>query len=318
MPTNIDILLATYNGAAYLPEQLDSLFAQSCQDFRVIARDDGSTDGTVEVLNRYAGFHPDRFVVANNDGRRLGASGSFGALLALSAAGYVMFCDQDDVWLPDKVAVSLAAMRDLERVHGMASPLLVSTDLKVVDDRLAEIAESFWRFSRIHPERLTCLPRVLMQNFATGCTVMVNRPLLDLALPVPAESVMHDWWLALVATVFGKTLPIRRATVLYRQHQRNDIGATRWSFWEGVARFFFDRRRRRAAIAQQEEIYLALERQAQALAARFGERLPEADREILRVFGTLHAHGFLGRRRLLLKHGFLLSDRWQSFMMLVR
>jgi glycosyltransferase involved in cell wall biosynthesis len=318
MKHSIDILLATYDGAAYLPEQLDSLFAQTYQNWRIVARDDGSTDGTREILARYSAAHPGRMVIVAQDGRRLGASGSFAALLGLSEAPYVMFCDQDDVWLPDKVALTLAAMRDLERARGELTPLLVNTDLKVVDQRLAVLDESFWRFQRIHPQRLTRLSRVLMQNFATGCTVMINRPLMTLAGPVPAEAIMHDWWLALVATAFGKASPIRRATVLYRQHERNDIGASRWHFFTGVKNFFLYRDRRRAAIAHHGDIYLAQERQAAAFAARYDERIAPAERAMLRAFCTLHAKGFFGRRRLMLKYNFLLSDRWQNFMMLLR
>jgi glycosyltransferase involved in cell wall biosynthesis len=314
----VDILLATYNGAVYLPEQLDSLFGQTCQDFRLLVRDDGSTDGTLAILARYSDEHSGRVVMLPSDGRRLGASASFGALLAQSAARYAMFCDQDDVWLPDKVATTVAGMRALEQSHGAESPLLVNTDLKVVDEHLAVLDESFRRFSRIHPERLDRLPRVLMQNFVTGCTAMVNRPLVALALPIPADAVMHDWWLALVVTAFGRALPIPQATVLYRQHPCNDVGATRWSFWTGINNQLFHRDRRRAAVARQQETYAILERQAAAFAARFGERLTPAEKDLIGAFCTLGRRGWLARRRLMLQHGFLLSDRWQSFMPMVR
>ncbi|MBN2576669.1 MAG: glycosyltransferase family 2 protein [Deltaproteobacteria bacterium] len=318
MKPSIDILLSTYNGAAYLPEQLDSLFAQTCQDWRLVVRDDGSSDGTPDILARYGALHPERVAVLARDGKNLGASGSFGVLLARSEAPYVMFCDQDDVWLPDKVEDTLASLRGLERRHGEQTPLLVSTDLKVVDERLAVLDESFWRFQRIHPQRLTKLGRVLMQNFATGCTVMLNRPLAGLALPIPSEAMMHDWWLALVATAFGRVGRLSRPTVLYRQHGRNDVGVSRWSFLAGIENLLLHRDRRRAAVARQEEVYLALERQAEAFAARFGERLPPAERAMLRAFCTMHARGFCGRRRLMLKHGFLHSDRWENLMMLLR
>jgi glycosyltransferase involved in cell wall biosynthesis len=318
MKPSIDILLATYNGAAYLPEQLDSLFAQTCQDFRLLARDDGSTDETAELLARYATHHPGRVVTVPHDGRRLGASGSFGALLDRSAAAYVMFSDQDDVWLPDKIERTLAAMQALERAQGTEVPLLVNTDLKVVDQRLAELAVSFWRFQRIHPQRLTKLGRVLMQNFATGCTVMVNRPLVALALPVPAEAMMHDWWLALVVTAFGRVARISAPTVLYRQHGGNDVGVSRWSFLAGIENLLRHRDRRRAAIARQEEVYRALARQAAAFAARFGDRLAPAERAMISAFCSLPSKGFLSRRHLMLRHGFLHSDRWESFMMLLR
>ena len=314
----IDILLATYEGGTYLSEQLDSLFAQTQKDWRIVARDDGSTDDTTAILERYAAAHPGRLVILPHDGRRLGASGSFAAMLELSEAPYAMFCDQDDVWVPDKVELTLAAMRNLERAWGTETGLLVSTDLKVVDQRLTSVDESFWHFERLHPRRLTRLNRVLMQNFATGCTVMLNRPLAKLALPIPAEAMMHDWWLALVAIAFGRASTLARPTVLYRQHGRNGIGASRWKFSTGVENFFLYRERRRAAIARQQEIYVALERQAAAFATRYGEHLGPAEREMLRAFRTLPHKGFFGRRHLMLKHGFLLSDRWQCFMSLVR
>src|SRR5512140_193663 len=162
----IDVLLATYQGGAYLPAQLDSLLAQAHGDFHVLVRDDGSTDETRAVLERYAAQHPNRITVLPADGQRLGAAGSFARLLGESRGRYVMFCDQDDVWLPDKIALTLATMRELGRAHGEAAPLLVSTDLEVVDEQLGVIDESFWHFQRIHPERLNRLSRVLVQNFA--------------------------------------------------------------------------------------------------------------------------------------------------------
>lgn len=314
----LDILLATFQGAAFLPAQLDSLFRQTCDDFRILARDDGSTDDSGAVLAAHAQAHPERLAVLPPDGQRLGAAGSFARLLGEARGPYVMFCDQDDVWMPDKVEVTLAAMRDLERRRGASAPCLVCTDLQVVDDRLRVVDPSFWHFQRIHPPRLDRLSRVLVQNFATGCTVMINRALAELALPVPAGAMMHDWWLALLATRFGRVRALPRATVLYRQHGRNDIGARRWSFWAGVERFFLYRDRRRAAIAEQERVYLALERQAAAFAERFGDRLSPDERAMLAAFGTLHARGFAGRRYLMLRHCFLQSDRWQALMGLLR
>jgi hypothetical protein len=216
------------------------------------------------------------------------------------------------------VALTLAAMRDLEQRHGTAAPLLVDTDLEVVDEHLRVLADSFWRFSRIHPERITRLSRLLMQNFVTGCTMMVNRPLLTLALPIPVGAVMHDWWLALVAIRFGHARPIPKATVLYRQHGRNEVGADRWSFWEGIANLLFNRDRRRKAIADQAKSFALLAAQATAFAAHFGDRLTPAEHDMIRGFCALGGQDFLGRRHLMLKHDFLLSDRWQTFMMLVR
>jgi glycosyltransferase involved in cell wall biosynthesis len=318
-PANVtvEILLATYQGAPFLSEQLDSLLSQTCQDFRIIVRDDGSADDTRKIVEAYVTRHPGRIMLLPADGQRLGASGSFAQLLGSSRAPFVMFCDQDDVWTPDKVEITLAAMRDLERSHGADTPLLVSTDLKVVDERLNVIAESFWAYQRLHPERLKRLSRVLVQNFATGCTVMVNRALIDLARPIPAEAIMHDWWLALVATRFGKAQPLARPTVLYRQHGRNDVGARRWHFRAGVKNFFFHREGRQAAIAEQEQVYVKLESQALAFARRFGPRLTPEERATLGALAEFRSRRFLGRRYLMLRHCLLQSDRWQVFMGLV-
>ncbi len=314
MPQILDILLATYQGAAFLREQLDSLAAQTYQDFRIVVRDDGSTDETVAILDQFSIAHPGRIVVLPLSGDRLGASGSFAHLLAESRARYVMFCDQDDIWLPDKIELTLGAMEALESVHGQQMPLLACTDLKVVNHQLGLIDQSLWHFQRIHPERLRRLSRVLVQNFATGCTVMINRALADLALPVPNEAMMHDWWLALVATRFGKVHVLPKATVLYRQHGRNDVGARRWSFRTGAENFFLYRARRRAAIAEQEKVYAGIERQAVAFVKRFEARLSPAERAMVAALGAFRLCGFWGRRYLMVRHGLLQSDRWQLFM----
>ena len=115
MTNAIDILLATCNGALYLPEQLDSLLAQTCRGWRLLVRDDGSSDGTREILENYRSRHPDVIMIIPGEGQNLGACGNFSCLLEQSDAPYIMFCDQDDVWLPDKIEITLTAMRELER-----------------------------------------------------------------------------------------------------------------------------------------------------------------------------------------------------------
>ncbi len=203
-------------------------------------------------------------MIIPSEGQNLGACGNFSRLLEQADAPYVMFCDQDDVWLPDKIEITLAAMRELERQHGAETPLLVHTDLMVVDERLNRLGKSLWLFQCTEPQRLTKLNRLLMQNFATGCTVMINRALRDLAVPVPAEALMYDWWLALVATAFGRVAAVEDPTVLYRQHGRNDTGATRWSFLASI-RIFFVRERRQAAIALLDAALASQEGQADRL-----------------------------------------------------
>jgi glycosyltransferase involved in cell wall biosynthesis len=316
MPECIDILLATCNGARYLAEQLDSLFAQSYQDWRLLVRDDVSDDATPAILDDYLNRYPDRISMVPHGGQRLGPAGNFAVLLGESSASRVMFCDQDDVWLPDKIETTLAAMTELERRHGADLPLLVHTDLRVVAEDLTPLGESFWCFQGSDPTRLTTLNRVLLQNYATGCTVMINRPLVDLALPVPAEARMHDWWLALVALVFGRVAAVSRPTVLYRQHGSNDTGAARWSFCAEVLGFF-NRERRRRAVERRNLIFASLETQAAAFLTRYQELLGPESREILRLFATLRSRNFFMRRYLSLRHGFIYSNRLMTLGMIL-
>jgi glycosyltransferase involved in cell wall biosynthesis len=318
MSSVIDILLATFNGGSYLPEQLDSVLAQTCRGWRLLARDDGSSDGTCKILENYRSRYPEAIMIIPSEGQNLGACGNFSLLLGQAEAPYIMFCDQDDVWLSDKIEITLAAMQDLERQHGAETPQLVHTDLAVVDKVLNRLDDSLWRFQCTGQQRLTKLNRLLMQNFATGCTVMINRALRDLALPVPAEALMYDWWLALVATAFGRVAAVARPTVLYRQHGRNDTGAARWSLLAN-AWVLFVRERRRAAIALLDAALAGQEGQAVAFADRYAERLPQAKREMLHAFCSLRRRNFIMCRYLMLRYGFFYSNTARNLgLMLLR
>ncbi len=226
----VAILLSSYNGAQWLPAQLDSLLRQSHRDWTLRARDDGSSDETPAVLRGYAARDPRVRVVADAAGN-LGPCRSFSRLLeqaeAESESGYFMFCDQDDVWDADKIETTLAAMKAAEEQYGAHTPLLVHTDLRLVDQRLALLhpsAKSRLGFRRTSGD---VFPRLLAQNFVTGCTVMINRPLARAAAPIPEAALMHDWWLALIAAALGRIAFIPRATVDYRQHATNASGVNR-------------------------------------------------------------------------------------------
>ena len=144
-----------------------------------------------------------------------------------SSADYVCFADQDDVWLPDKVSRTKQAMDQLESRWGTKVPLLVFTDLQVVDEQLNMLYQSFWTYMNIDPDRMDRLPELMVQSVVTGCTAMLNRPLLELSLRMPAGAFMHDRWIGLLASFLGKSSMVRAQTVLYRQHQHNVLGTGR-------------------------------------------------------------------------------------------
>jgi len=149
----------------------------------------------------------------------MGVVSTFEELLTHVDTEYFALCDQDDVWLPDKLERSV-------RLLESSGADLVYTDLRVVDKNLKEVAPSMWRLSNIIPVSGHPVIPLLLKNSVTGCTVVARRRLLERVLPFPENIPMHDWWLALVAACDKGVQPLNEQTVLYRQHEDNAIGAS--------------------------------------------------------------------------------------------
>jgi glycosyltransferase involved in cell wall biosynthesis len=295
----VDILLATYNGERFIACQLESILSQMDDGCRLLIRDDGSSDGTLAVVRRFVAERPDRIVLLDQGTPRLGACGSFGRLLEFSDADYVVLCDQDDVWLPGRIAKPLTRIKELERDLGVNTPVLAHTDLVVVDENLNTIAPSFWSYSNLDPHRGSRLNRLLIQNVVTGCATVINRALAQRASPIPASTPMHDWWLALVAAAFGRIEAIPEKTVLYRQHSGNRLGAIRYD-WHYVLR------RARQMLGGGAAAQRLRQTQEQAMALlRFAHCLQPQHRDAITALVNINKAGFIERRVLLLRHGFL-------------
>ncbi|MBQ3509775.1 MAG: glycosyltransferase family 2 protein [Peptococcaceae bacterium] len=220
----IDILMATYNGEKFLRPQLDSILHQSNQEWRLIIRDDCSTDNTVQIIKEYQLLRPEQIFLIQADRPSGSAQNNFFQLLQYSRAEYVMFADQDDVWLHRKVEMTLYKMQQMELQHGKEKPLLVHTDLAVVDEHLRMLNKSLFQMQEMDAER-NRLNNIVVQNIVTGCTMMVNRALLNLVAEIPKKAIMHDMWMALIAAAFGEIGFINRAVIMYRQHGNNANGA---------------------------------------------------------------------------------------------
>jgi len=218
----IDIALPTYNKAPWLDAFMDSLLAQDHADWRIVARDDCSLDGTAACLASWQARLGSRLVILSDSGAgNLGVIGSYNTVLANTTTPWVMTADADDVWLPSKIAMTLKAALSAEMMSGPATPIAVCTDAKVVDGNLRPVAASYWRWCRMDPRLASNLPRVAMESVALGSTMIVNRALLDLALPMPPGANYQDCWFAMVAAAFGRIIPLPIQTVLYRRHQQN-------------------------------------------------------------------------------------------------
>lgn len=219
----IDILMATHNGEKYVREQIESIQGQSFGDWRLLISDDCSSDNTLGIIRELS--EEDKRIHVVSEGVRYGsAKSNFMNLLQKSESRYLMFSDQDDVWLPEKIEKSYREIVRLE--NGTDGPCLFCSNVVVVDEELNVIANSFQEYSGIYPDE-TALNRLLVRNISTGCTTIFNRKLLSIASKFNTNKyyVMHDWLLAILARSFGKIICSSDPMMLYRQHGSNAAGA---------------------------------------------------------------------------------------------
>lgn len=226
----VDILMPVYNGEKYLKEQLESIEKQTYKKWRLIIREDGSSDKSMEIAEAFSRkFQPGKVVVLKNEKATGCAKNNFMRLVHDSDADYTMFADQDDFWFENKVEFTLKAMKKAEKVYGTDMPLLVHSDLRVVDENLNMLGSSFFDYQKL--PRHTSTEQLLVQNSVTGCTVMINRCLREYLKKAKDTKriVMHDYFAALIAGVFGKIIFINRPLIAYRQHGGNSVGASKAS-----------------------------------------------------------------------------------------
>lgn len=220
----ITIALAAYNGEKYIGEQIASLLNQDVkEELQIVAADDGSSDSTFEILQEYAKKYPEKITVCHNEMPTGSAKSNFFKLLRDIDDDYVMLCDQDDVWFPEKVRLTYERMKELEVQYSSDCPLLVFTDVAVVDENLKVISVSMARYQKTAPYH-NALNYYLVQNNIIGCTVMINRALLKYMDFEPETCIMHDWWLGLLASAFGHIGFVDRPLMGYRQHGNNQMG----------------------------------------------------------------------------------------------
>lgn len=291
----IDILLSTYNGALFLEEQLNSIINQTFSDWRLIVRDDCSTDTTTKIIKSFVTKYPDKIQLIEDDKKNLGASQSFANLLQHSTSDYIMFSDQDDIWLPDKIEITLKKIKEIEQKVGLNVPVLIHTDMKVVDCNLMCMAPSFWKYQLLDP-KLNKINNLLVQNNVTGCTVMINKALKKICRVIPGEAQMHDWWLAMVASCFGKIDFLNNCTVLYRQHGKNDVGAKKWGI-NTIIQKVFNRSQTKHSIDKSIK-------QANAFLNQYLLVLNEREKQIIKEYASFEKYSFFKKRYLIFKHSF--------------
>jgi glycosyltransferase involved in cell wall biosynthesis len=195
-------------------------------------RDDGSSDNTNAILKEYHQKNSQKIIIfPNNINQNIGVIKSFEFLLQQSNNEYIMFCDQDDIWLPNKIEISFNTIKELEAKYSQSTPIAIHSNLTLIDENENLLHNSFWQFANIRPNILnTNIKFLAISNSATGCTMMINQALKNIVLPFPEKVYMHDMLIALTACKHGILHPIYQPLILYRQHNNNTIGAIKYEY----------------------------------------------------------------------------------------
>jgi glycosyltransferase involved in cell wall biosynthesis len=227
----ISVALCTYNGGAFLPEQLASLAAQTLPPYEIVVFDDGSDDQTQDLLQRFRDNNPSLGVRLEVNPHRLGPAGNFERAIAACNGDIIALCDQDDVWMPDKLAV---IAREFERNPKLG---LVFSDADICDEAGHPLGYRLWQSVgfggrlRRRAERGGAFDVILRQNVVTGATVAFAAGLRDLVLPIDPRW-MHDGWIAILIAAVAPVSAIRTPLVQYRQHPGQSIGALRRTLYQ--------------------------------------------------------------------------------------
>lgn len=297
------ILLATYNGEKYIREQLNSLLAQTYTEWIAYMHDDGSTDGTALILDEYSTKYPNKFVVI--DGCRTGgAKNNFYFLMRQVEAPYYMFCDQDDVWKAEKIELTLKKYNE-EKVDDI--PVMVYTDLSIVNADLEVVENSMWDFYKFRPEDFS-INKILIRNTVAGCTILINYRLRNEMLKFKkVDNIpMHDKWAAMVSMYLGKAICLDESTIYYRQHSNNTVGVQNKS---GVS-YFLEKIRKIGHLKKSYE-----HKQKQAM--EFVKIFDVPDDNIISIYASTYRMTRLNRVAVYLKYGLHTRSVWQTICQLV-
>lgn len=300
----IQILMATYNGEKYLDEQLESIISQTYKNWEILIRDDGSKDNTISIVEKYKKKYPNKIFLIKDNSNNLGACYNFLKLLEWASSEYIMFSDQDDIWLKNKIEITLNEMIENESVYPNL-PIAIHTDLKVIDSDKNIIYDSYYKFIKLDPRKQIKLGHILIRNALTGCTVMINKKLLSLIIPYPNGILMHDLWIYFIANIFGKSIFIDRQTILYRIHDNNTIGIKiNTSFNKNIFSFICNFKKNKETFfldnkVKHEQITLFFET---------FQNIDENKKLILNDFSNLFQYNFFYKRFLILKNSFFDQD----------
>ncbi|MGB8450970.1 MAG: glycosyltransferase [Anaerocolumna sp.] len=314
----VNIIMATYNGEKYIREQIESILKGNYDNWKLWIFDDGSTDGTNCIVDEYICRFPDKIMYqhnVNNKGVTLNFlegvqfAAEYNNKLSEEAGlikedydtqpvtiiDYYMFCDQDDVWMTDKICKTMMQMKKIEKKFGQDYPVAVFTDALVVDNNLNMLNQSFYKSSRLDTRKVD-LPHIMMENKLIGCTVMFNESLQRLMCKQPVHARYHDWWVALIAAAFGHISFLPAVTLFYRQHGDNAVGT------QNFRSYINDRI---TSLAKQKEVIYETALQADEFYRMYEAQMPAEQKMQVYSMANILNESWIKRRHLVLKFGFM-------------
>ncbi|WMJ87630.1 glycosyltransferase family 2 protein [Anaerocolumna sp. MB42-C2] len=316
----VNIIMATYNGEKYIREQIESILKNTYRNWKLWIFDDGSTDNTKCIIEEYVRRLPDNIMFQQNN-KTKGVTLNFLEGVQYAAdynrrlqekatehtkvndedselapmMDYYMFCDQDDVWMTDKIDKTMIQMKKIEKKYGQDIPLAVFTDALVVDSNLNILNRSFYKCSKLDTRKVD-LPHIMMENKLIGCTVMFNETLRNYMNVQPVNARYHDWWVALIAAAFGKIYFLPTSTLFYRQHGGNVVGN------QNFLSYLHDRI---SSLKKQKEVIYKTALQADEFYRIFEPKMPTKQKLQVYSMANILKQNWIKRRHVVLKFGFM-------------
>ena len=213
----IDILMATYNGEKYLGEQLDSIINQTYHNWNLLIRDDNSTDKTLEIIQNYHKKDKRIKILKDNKGN-IGIVRNFEELLKSSESEFIMFSDQDDIWVENKLDMYL---KMIEKIKNKG--FMIHSDAILFDKNKSNILKDTFISKKAINRGLE---NVFFNYFVQGATILISKEIKNFILPFPKEVYLHDRYIHLISELFFERVFINQPLIYYRQHDNNQIGAT--------------------------------------------------------------------------------------------
>lgn len=290
----IQVLLATYNGSKYVIDQINSILMNfkwvSEYNCSILISDDSSSDETIQLIKNNFSNIPGVNIISTS--RKGGVRNNFTFLINYADGDFIFFCDQDDLWLPSKLRVFMDEFNQRSALNN--EPMLIHSDLCVTDSILSPIHTSMFEYQKLN--KAPSFSNMIVSNSITGCVLGINKRLLNILKKSSInKSIMHDWYIGIIASSFGEIIYIPKSLILYRQHENNQVGAKKFSFYEMLSL---------EKIQNIKQSIWLTKAQAELFLSDFDGQLDKNNEKILKAYISSFDRNILSRCLTFFKYGF--------------